>query len=93
MDEAPAIFLAETLARALERDGESETMKDDGGPASDKTMRQYYKAAALQGELASQSPETGEWNTKLAPHLAEVCAAYADAMIAEDRTRAEEDDD
>ena len=63
-------------------------MKDDGGPASDKTMRQYYKAAALQRFSINLS----------ASALAEFAGEVADAMIAEDRAHAEgridgEDDD
>lgn len=46
------------------------------------TLRQWYAGMALQGELASQNLDVGDWMTSTAPKLATRCFAFADAMIA-----------
>lgn len=66
-------------------------MKDkDGGPAfpnecppgsTGMTLRDYFAAKAMQGELSAQCEETGHY----APDgkaLADRCYAFADAMLA-----------
>lgn len=49
------------------------------------TMRQYYKAAALQGMLAN---EAGPLNRDKRSDVSKDCAEIADAMIAEDEEAA-----
>jgi hypothetical protein len=81
-------------------------MKPNGGPAfpympqtnpgewaigqSGMTMRQWYKGMALMGELAAQSEADGVWLPKTADDLTERCAAFADAMLAEDEEASRE---
>ena len=47
------------------------------------SLRDWYAGKALQGELASQNAETGEWPEGHEFVLAKQCFALADAMIAE----------
>lgn len=47
------------------------------------TIRDYFAAKAMNGDLASQTPETGEYDTKSIPMLVERAYRIADAMIAE----------
>ena len=51
------------------------------------TQRQLYKAAALQGWAAGRNVTMEDSN---APHVARSCAAYADAMLAEDEEHAKQ---
>ncbi len=61
-------------------------LDDHGNPAyRGMTMRQWYKGMALQGELAAQSMPDLVWGVTNPNLLAEKCAMFADAMIAEDR--------
>lgn len=53
---------------------------------SGMTMRQYYKAAALQGLLAAGG------RREIAERLAELSGVLADAMIAEDAAFERQDD-
>ena len=46
------------------------------------TLRDYFAANVLQGELSSQSSDVGEWTEKTYPDLARRCYALADAMLA-----------
>ena len=50
------------------------------------SLRDYFAAAALQGDLASQSDKTGEWQETMASILAKRCFTFADAMLAERAT-------
>jgi hypothetical protein len=45
------------------------------------TLRDYFAAKAMQGELAAQSAETGEWMESALPALATRSYAIADAML------------
>ena len=55
------------------------------------TMRDYFAGQALVGELASQSPETGEYEGNLNDNalLAARCYNFADVMLAESEKRKE----
>ena len=57
------------------------------GSRSGMTLRDYFAAQALAGELASQGPDTGEWPDNHAEDLAKRCYLLADAML---KARAEE---
>lgn len=46
------------------------------------SLRDWFAGKALEGELASQSSEVGEWPNKAALSLASRCYAIADAMLA-----------
>ena len=46
------------------------------------TLRDYFAAKALQGQLACQSPDTGEYYEQHYPELAGTCYKLADAMLA-----------
>lgn len=61
-----------------ERQGEVEVWASRKG----MTMRQYYKAAALQGLLASG------YNIDRYQRAANICGSFADAMLAEDEEHA-----
>lgn len=67
-------------------------MIDDGGqafpgaptlanPAEGMSLRDWFAGKALQGELASQSEDTGTWSERAAEELAQLAYCYADAMI------------
>jgi len=45
------------------------------------TLRQYYAAAAMQGELAYSKPDENPWLENQFSMLAERCFKIADAMI------------
>ncbi len=77
--------------------------KNNGGPAfplsessssvhNGMTMRQYYKAAALQGLLASPRVFTVDGNSGdlSETETARACGLFADAMLAEDKEHANE---
>ena len=51
------------------------------------TLWDYYAAAAITGDLASQSVEAGEWAESCFPGLAARAALIADAMLAERKKR------
>lgn len=45
------------------------------------TLRDYFAAKAMQGELAAQSPELGEYTDTCIDMLAKRSYAIADAML------------
>lgn len=61
---------------------DAKQLQDDGNMASAKTMRQYYKAMAMQGLLSGQYAESSKFNLSSVPKEA---GLIADAMLAEDR--------
>jgi hypothetical protein len=46
------------------------------------TLREYAAVAAMQGQLAAQGPEVGEWFESAFPELARISVALADALLA-----------
>ncbi len=68
--------------------------KNDGGPAfpSQSSMRDdwfgmsirdYFAAAALQGELARSGTHEEPWTLSTAEQLAQYCYSFADSMLKE----------
>lgn len=53
------------------------------------TLRDLFAAAAMIGELASQSEDAGYYEVKAGYFLAERCYSLADAMMAERKKRME----
>ena len=54
---------------------------DSEFPNEGMTLRDYFAAKALQGELAAQVPEKWEWNTSSFDALAKRSYQLADAML------------
>ncbi len=50
---------------------------------SNLTLRDHIAIEAMNGELASQSEEVGDWPDRHVKELAERCYKIADAMILE----------
>lgn len=62
------------------------TTPNDGGPASEKTLRDWFAGMALQGCLAYSyvNPLKGNYHENCEPHhVASDMYLYADAMLAE----------
>lgn len=49
---------------------------------SGMTLREYAAVAAMQGQLAAQGPEVGEWSEAAFPELARISVAIANALLA-----------
>ena len=56
-------------------------MKNDGGPADEMTMRDYFAGQALAGDMAFSGDDTA-WDEEQFDHLAERCYLVADALLA-----------
>lgn len=55
----------------------------DGGNYQNMSLRDYFAGQALQGELACQSSDTGEWADTHFTKLSTRCYQIADVMLAE----------
>ena len=47
------------------------------------SLRDWFAGMAVQGELAAQSVEIGQWANNNLEHLAKRCYAISDSMLAE----------
>lgn len=84
------VFPHDEIQVLFEKGHEHCAQKIMGGFSAGLSVRQAYKLAALQGDLASQSIESGHYTNYL--EFAKRCGEIADAMCQEDLAHAQREE-